>query len=118
MSNEPSVYWSGTSGKKYGYWVYKLPPNFAHKPGNYIFAKVNSAGKWEPLYIGQTKELDERFDNHHKMQKIKLHGATHIHAHTNSAGEQERLNEESSVVAARDARSFCSEVRVIECGLL
>lgn len=99
MSKAPTQSWYGKSGTKYGYHVYKLPPDFAHKPGNYIFAKKNAAGNWVAVYIGQTKELDERFDNHHKMPCIKKSGATHIHAHLNSNGEKARLAEEADLVA-------------------
>jgi len=96
---KPDIKWTGKSGTKYGYWIYKLPPNFVRKPGNYIFAKQNAAGNWIAIYIGETKELDERFDNHHKMLCIKKHGATHILAHVNTSGKDARLAEEADLVS-------------------
>jgi len=50
---KPDLYWSGLSGKQYGYWVKPLP--FKCDPdqlGNYIFSKVVN-NVWIPIYIGQ-----------------------------------------------------------------
>lgn len=93
-----TINWAGKSGSKYKYWIYKLPPDFSAKPGNYIFAKETKPGSWTPVYIGQTEDLSERFDNHHKANCISRNGATHIHAHINNP-KQARLAEESDLVA-------------------
>lgn len=98
MTDVPTVIWTGASGKKYTYYVYKLPPNFVAKPGNYIFAKTNSQNQWEAAYIGETENLSERFDNHHAMPCINRNGATHIQAHVTNGGKQARLNEETDLV--------------------
>ena len=93
-----TVDWPGASGKKYRYWIHDLPPNFKAVAGNYIFAKLNAQGRWEPVYIGHTGDLSERFDNHHAMPCIRRNNATHIHAHT-SGGEADRLAEEADLLA-------------------
>ncbi len=94
-----TVSWPGKSGRKYLYWVYKLPLNIRDDPGNYIFAKENSPGKWTPVYIGETKDLSERFDDHHKMPCIEQNGATHIHVRVNKDGERARRAEVATLIA-------------------
>jgi predicted GIY-YIG superfamily endonuclease len=67
------------------------------KPGNYIFAKLNSAGKWVPVYIGETGDLSERFDHHHAAACFNRNGASHIHAHISSNDRSTRLAEETDL---------------------
>jgi hypothetical protein len=94
-----TIDWPGQSGKSYRYWIYPLPPNFREEPGNYVFAKETSPGRWTPVYIGQTDNLGGRFDHHHKAACFARNGATHIHAHLNRGGESARLAEESDLLA-------------------
>ncbi|MGA2085540.1 MAG: GIY-YIG nuclease family protein [Terracidiphilus sp.] len=76
------VTWRGASGREYAYWVYATNTTFKDEPGNYIYAKLNSAGKWQAVYIGQTSSLSQRLASHEKEQSV-IHrgGATHILAH-------------------------------------
>lgn len=97
-TNADTVPWVGLSGATYTYWVYKLDTPLKAEPGNYCFAKYIGPGRWEPLYFGQTGNLSERFDFHHKVECAKRNGATHIHARINSNGEQARLREEADLV--------------------
>lgn len=98
MADAPTILWHGKSGKKYKYWVYQIDTTFNDKEGaNYIFAKETPPGNYRPIYIGQTGDLSERFDNHHKMPCIKTNKATHIHVHLNS-NEQSRLTEENDLL--------------------
>lgn len=92
-----TILWPGESGTKYKYWIYPIGKQLAAKGGNYIFAKKNAKGHWVPIYIGQTKNLNERFDNHHKADCINRNGATHIHAHLEPS-EAARLAEETDLV--------------------
>ena len=94
-----SIEWTGKSGRNYTYWIYPLPPNFTAVAGNYIFAREVSPGRGQPIYIGQTSDLSERFDSHHKVACIRSNGATHIHVHRNDAGEAARKAEEADLVA-------------------
>ncbi len=100
MADTPTIDWAGKSGKTYRHWIFPLPPNFKAEEGNYVFAKETAPnnGKWLPIYIGQTENLNERFDDHHAMPCIKRNGATHIHAHANKS-KQTRLDEEAGLIA-------------------
>jgi len=106
MSETSTTTWTGASGKTYKHYVYPLPRdwnfNFKAKAGNYIFAKVSPQNFWKPVYIGQTSDLSERFDDHHARTCITRNGATHIHVHTNNAGEAARRDEETDLIQAHD----------------
>ncbi|PKB59644.1 MAG: hypothetical protein BZY83_00825 [SAR202 cluster bacterium Casp-Chloro-G2] len=91
------IYWPGKSGQKYKYRIYPIGQSFKGQPGNYIFAKETKPGRFAPIYIGETGDLSDRFDNHHKMLCIQKQGATHIHVHGSSANRNARLAEESDL---------------------
>ena len=95
---EDTIEWVGQSGKTYKYWIYPIGQSFKAQAGNYIFARQTKPNTYLPIYIGQTEDLSERFDDHHKKDCIKREGATHIHAHLN-ADKQSRLDEESDLIA-------------------
>ena len=99
MADAPTIDWPGKPGKTYRYWIHPLPPNFSAVPGNYIFARETEPGKYLPIYVGETGDLSERFDDHHAMPCIKKHSATHIHAHTNNKGQAARRAEEADIIA-------------------
>jgi len=96
--SEKTIQWSGKSGKKYKYWIYKIGASFKNEPGNYAFAKETSPNKWRPVYFGQAKNLNERLENHEKEDCAIRNGATHIHAHLNN-NKENRLSEESDLIA-------------------
>ncbi len=81
MANLGTIDWPGKSGKTYRYWIYKIGTPLKADGGNYIFTKQTAPNRFFPIYIGQTEDLDIRFDNHHKKDCISRAGATHIHAH-------------------------------------
>lgn len=98
-----TIMWRGQSGRDYRYYsVYKIGADFDAAPGNYIFAEEFGPGTFRPIYIGQTSDLSERFDNHHAMPCIKRNRATYIHVHRNDRGEKARLAEESDLIARWD----------------
>lgn len=98
MADEGTIQWDGRSGKTYKYWIYRIGTTFEEVPGNYVFAEETKPNTFRPIYIGETDNLGERFDNHHKMPCIKREGATHIHAHKNTAGQVARKAEEADLV--------------------
>ena len=98
MVDNHEIIWKGASGTGYKYWIYPINTTFGAGPGNYIFAKETQPNTYAPIYIGQTADLSERFDGHHKMSCIKQKGATHIHVHTSSAKEEERIAEETDLI--------------------
>ena len=62
--------------------VFNVQDEFKDEGGVYIFCKeVNSVYSKEylPLYVGQSKSLKERLGkDHHKLQKARNLGMTHI----------------------------------------
>jgi len=98
MAETPTIYWEGQSGEKYKFWIYVMGTTFNDKEGaNYIFAKETTKGSYKPIYIGETGDLSERFDNHHKMPCIRRNGATHIHVHLNTS-QTNRSAEETDLI--------------------
>jgi hypothetical protein len=98
MSETPSILWQGKSGKDYKYWIYPIGTSFKEEPGNYIFAKQTQPNYWAPCYIGQSKNLNDRLENHEKEGCAKRQGATHIHAHLTNGGEAVRKAEEKDLI--------------------
>lgn len=96
--------WRGISGEFYCYSIHPIGTEFMDVPGNYIFAKTqeDSPGWWTPVYIGQTSNLNKRFDDHHKEDSILREGATHIHVHVASFIEQARRVEEKDLIDSYD----------------
>ena len=97
--NTPTTEWIGQSGRSYTYWVHPIGTELKNSPGNYVYAKTGFLGGWQPIYIGQTEDLSERFDHHHMAVCIQREGATHIHAHVNDSGQEVRLTEETDLIA-------------------
>jgi hypothetical protein len=98
MTEAPIIDWPGQSGRSYRHWIYPLGSPLVAKAGNYVFAKETTPGNWRPIYFGETKNLSERFDYHHKIECARGNGATHIHAHVNDGTEQQRRDEETDLV--------------------
>jgi len=87
----------GKSGKMYKYTIYDLGTQFSAVPGNYLFVKKLANGSHNILYAGETGDLSERFDDHHKMTCIMRQGATHIHVHKSSGDKKVRRAEEADI---------------------
>ncbi len=99
---EQTIMWPGASRKEYEYWIDDMNSSFKDEPGNYIFAKETSPGRWTPIYIGETESLKDRLSNHEKLPCVKRYGGTHIHAHTTPGGEKARKAEEADLLAKWD----------------
>lgn len=91
--------WTGSSGKVYSYEMYLIDQGWNDVPGNYIFAKETTRGRWTALYVGQTESLSDRLPNHNKRPSAIRNGATHIHAHVNRDVDA-RLTEEADLIKA------------------
>lgn len=98
MAEPLHIDWDGISDKEYRYSIYPIDTQFKQKPGNYIFAKETKPHNWLPIYIGQTDNLDERFENHHKKDCIRRKGASAIHVHLSSDDETIRCAEEQDLI--------------------
>jgi predicted GIY-YIG superfamily endonuclease len=92
---------SGSTGK-YAFEVYPLGTDFKNVGAVYIISRrsVDAQGKCTHtfIYIGQTGDLSERFDNHHKAKCFKNNKADCICVHFNS-NEKSRLAVESDLIA-------------------
>jgi hypothetical protein len=99
MADQGTIHWEGKSGKRYRSWIYPIGTEFSGGPGNYMFAREMPTGLFRPIYAGETGDLSNRFDNHHKMPCIKREGATHICVHKSSENGNERRREEADIVA-------------------
>ncbi len=57
--------------------VYDKSTNFKDLVALYAFMKYE-AGRWYPLYIGQTTNLGNRIANHNKWPEVNRNGCTHV----------------------------------------
>jgi hypothetical protein len=90
--------WVGQSGTEYPYDIYPLDTQFQAVPGNYIYAKRREDGTWEPIYIAETRALNQRLEGHVGVEDARAHGATHVHVHFSTAGQAARCSEEHDLV--------------------
>lgn len=60
--------------------VYNYGATWNEVAGIYIFAGINSAGRWQALYIGQCDAFCNRVPNHEQWSAALRLGATHVHA--------------------------------------
>jgi hypothetical protein len=92
------VNWPGQSGKEYPYVVYPIGTAFRPLPGNFIYARQAEDGTWIPIYIAQTRGLHQRLEGPVRVEDAIQNGATHIHAHYDSAGHATRCTEERDLI--------------------
>ena len=92
------VIWCGHSGEAYSFETFETYGHFKKFAGLYIFEKCHDTNGWTPVYIGQTENLGERFDDHHKIDCIKAKGATHIHVLATECSKEMRLKQESDLI--------------------
>ena len=95
-----TVTWTGKVNKEYNFSLHPIGTTFNAVPAVYIFTKETSDRKWAAIYIGETSDLSQRFDNHHAMPCIRRNGATHICVYTDGMSVQRhRENLESDLLA-------------------
>lgn len=97
MSKVESVKVRGASGKTYTFDVYPWGTTFKAVGAVYLVLKKNQSN-YSILYIGQTGDLSERFDDHHKASCFTRHGRTHIGILVESS-ETRRLAIEADLIA-------------------
>lgn len=92
--------WAGQTGSLYRYWFLldPSPSGIVSQSGNYMFVKQTNMG-WVPVYIGESDDLRVRLPNHPEWQNARMHGATHIMAHTTPAGDGARKSEEADLIS-------------------
>lgn len=104
MSKLGTIYLYGASGTKYEFKIYSLDTDFKAVGAVYAFTKsINKENKYSHtiIYIGQTDDLSERFDNHHKKDCIESNGANCICVHIDNS-ENSRLNKESDLIKGQN----------------
>lgn len=89
----------GASGTRYSFYVFDLNTQF--KPSGGVYAVTRSSGgqTHQVIYVGQSGDLSERFDTHHKADCFRRHGSNHICAMV-ERNEKTRLDIEADLIAA------------------
>ena len=95
----------GASGTSFKFEVYRWETEFRKVGAVYLVLRNGKPGPYGILYVGQTGDLSERFDNHHKRSCFDRNGKTHIGVLVESA-EKNRLNIESDLI--RKHRTTCN----------
>ena len=94
---------TGASRRKYAFYVYAVGTEFKPVGGVYAMTRAipNTTGgsNHSILYVGQTGDLSERFDNHHKQECFTRRGANR-HCAMVEENEQARLAIEQDLIAA------------------
>ena len=94
---------TGASGRKYAFLVYPWGTTFKQLGGVYAVTRAvpNQTGRetHSIIYVGQTGDLSERFDDHHKAACFSKHSANCICVHVESS-EKTRLAIEADLIAA------------------
>lgn len=77
MSSLGTITFKGGSGRTYDFSIYRWGQEFNSVGAVYAITRA-SGQSHSVLYIGQTGDLSERFDNHHKAGCFARNGVTHI----------------------------------------
>jgi len=102
---------NGISGKEYIFDLYvfddfsELRNAFLARPGLYLFTRRRATSEGfthDLVYLGETKNLSNRFDNHHKEAEIKAHYANCIGIHAAPTDEEQRKQIETDILASYD----------------
>jgi len=105
MAKLGAIIFTGASGTKYNFDVYSIDTKFDDVGAVYFFTKrIKKDGQdkythTKHIYVGQTGDLSERFEDHHKMPCIKKNGANCICIHVESNASK-RTEIESDLIAA------------------
>ena len=110
MASLGSVAVIGKSGRKYDFEVYEINLSWDIVPAVYIVTRRsnNSKGgyKHTAIYIGQTDNLQERFENHHKQDCFDRYNANCLCIYEVSV-ENTRLAIEDDLLSAH--RTECND---------
>lgn len=105
MAKLGSIKFKGASGTAYDFNIYPIGSEFKAIGGVYVISRreknKDDAYIHNIIYVGHTKELDERFDDHHKAQCFVDNNANCISIHTDDSKES-RLNKESDLIERYD----------------
>lgn len=68
---------SGKSKRTYKFDLYPKSYSWNSVAGVYLVLR-QSMSKYDPIYIGETSDLGDRFQNHHKRTCFERNGWTHL----------------------------------------
>lgn len=88
----------GASGRQYEFDVYPLDTEFNSVGAVYAITKRDASRNHTVIYIGQTDDLSERFDNHHKASCFYRHSANCVCIRAEN-NEETRLAIEKDLIA-------------------
>src|SRR5262245_66267554 len=88
----------GRSGAKYLFHVYPWGTEFKAVGGVYSILRHDADG-YAVIYVGQTRDLSERFDDHHKEECFSRNRKTHLAAMVEES-ERQRLMIEQDLIAS------------------
>ncbi len=97
MAERQTCTWTGASGRKYVYDVYRRHHKIAPQAGNFIYAKMDEHNRWVPIYIGEGDLTQRAAVEQNNVACIDAKGATHVHLHANFDKEG-RLAEERDLL--------------------
>ncbi|MDE2462124.1 MAG: GIY-YIG nuclease family protein [Alphaproteobacteria bacterium] len=96
-----TIAFTGKSKKRYKFTVHPLGTEFKSVGAVYFITsrKKTKSGSYvhTRIYVGETGDLSERFDNHHKEKCFKKHGANCICIHREE-DEDARLEIEQDLI--------------------
>ena len=90
---------TGQSGQQYQFDAFPWDTEFEATGAVYYVSKRTDAGDHTSIYVGQTGDISERFDNHHKADCFRRHGRNCISGHVDSS-ETSRLAKEDDLIKA------------------
>ncbi|MEW8089596.1 MAG: GIY-YIG nuclease family protein [Candidatus Thiodiazotropha endolucinida] len=93
---------TGASGQQYNFNVYSIDTEFQSLGAVYYVSRrtmANQKGSHTEVYIGQSGDISERFENHHKAYCFHQHGANCISIHADD-NEFSRLDKEQDLIQA------------------
>lgn len=97
MADEAKITVVGASGTQYTFWVYSWGTSLKAAGGVYLVLRKGQNGNYTILYVGQTGDLSERFDAHHKASCFNRNSKTHIAASLENS-EAKRLSIEADLI--------------------
>ncbi|MEY9281678.1 hypothetical protein [Bradyrhizobium yuanmingense] len=78
----PIVRVGGASGAVYQFQLHSIGTPYLPRSGVYVFVKMGSNGKWDPIYVGETSSFQRRLSDdlrlHHQWPGIVANRASHI----------------------------------------
>jgi hypothetical protein len=103
MASLGRIVFKGKSGNPYRFKVYPLGTRFKKLSGIYIIGTrshgANGGRRLVPLFVGNTEDFSQPFDNHRKSKEFTDQGANCICLQSDAV-EESRLTKERDLIAS------------------